>query len=141
MRNNNISKVLFRNEAKIALVSPLDEETPDKNYALNYRSVSILPTVSKIFGSVIKTYLMKSMDNYFLPHLSAYRAFYSTHRVLLRLIKELKTNLNNNFVVGAVLKDLYKAFDCIHHDLLIAKLSANGFEENTLFYIYFIFIT
>ena len=71
MRNNSISKVVFRNEANIALVSPLDAETPAKDYALNYRSVSVLPIFSKIFGSVIKTYLMKSMGNYFLPHLSA----------------------------------------------------------------------
>ena len=59
----------------------------------------------------------------------------------MRLIEEMKANLDNNFVVGAVLKDLSKAFDCITHDLLIAKLTANGFQEKTLFHIYCIFIT
>ena len=62
--NNSISKGVFPNEAKIALVSPLDKKT-DKNSVLNYRPVSILPTFSKIFGKVIKNYLMKSMDNFF----------------------------------------------------------------------------
>ena len=56
--------------------------------------------------------------------------------MLLRLIEEWKTNLDNNFAVGAVLMDLSKAFDCIPHDLLIAKLAAYGFEEKTLLYIY-----
>ena len=56
--------------------------------------------------------------------------------MLLRLIEEWKTNLDNNFAVGAILMDLSKAFDCIPHDLLIAKLAANGFEEKTLLYIY-----
>ena len=134
--NNSISKGVFPNEAKIALVSPLDKKTPDKNSVLNYRPVSILPTFSKIFGKVIKNYLMKSMDNFFSPYLSAYRASYSTQHVLLRLIEEWKTNLDNNFAVGAVLMDLSKAFDCIPHDLLIAKLAAYGFEEKTLLYIY-----
>ena len=53
--------------------------------------------------------------------------------MLLRLIKESKTNLDNNFTVGAVLMDLSKAFDCIPHELLIAKLAAYGFEEKTLY--------
>ena len=69
-------------------MSPRDNKTPDKNSVLNYRPVSILPTFSKIFGKVIKIYLMKSMDNFFLPYLSAYRASYSTQYVLLRLIEE-----------------------------------------------------
>ena len=74
--NNSISKGVFPNEAKIALVSPLDKKTPDKNSVLNYRPVSILPTFSKIFGKIIKNYLMESMDNFSSPYLSAYRASY-----------------------------------------------------------------
>ena len=53
--------------------------------------------------------------------------------MLLRLIEEWKTNLDNNFAVGAVLMDLSKAFDCIPHDFLIAKLAAYGFEKKTLY--------
>ena len=63
----------------------------------------------------------------FSPHPSAYRASYNTQHVLLRLIEELETNLN--FAVGAVLKDLSKAFDCILNKLFIAKLAAYGFED------------
>ena len=69
------------------------------------------------------------MDYYFSPHLSAYRVSYNTQHVLLRLIKEWQTSVDNNFLVGAVLMDLSKAFDCIPHDLLTAKLASYGFEE------------
>ena len=79
---------------------------------------------------------MKSLDNYFSPHLSACRASYSTQHALLRLIEEWKTNLENNFVAGAVLMDLSKAFDCISDDHSIAKPAAYRFEVKILLYIY-----
>ena len=52
------------------------------------------------------------------------------------MIEEWRRNLDNDNVVGPVLMDLSKAFDCIPHDLRIAKLSAYGFHEDALVYIY-----
>ena len=40
--------------------------------------------------------------------------------------------LDDNKVVGAILMDLSKAFDCLPHDLLLAKLEAYGLESNAL---------
>ena len=40
--------------------------------------------------------------------------------------------LDDNSVVGAVLTDLSKAFDCLPHDLLIVKLEAYGFDNSAL---------
>ena len=67
---------------------------------------------------------------------SAYRKHYSTQHVLLRLIEEWRENLDNDLIVGAILMDLSKAFDCIPHDLLIAKLWAFGFNMNSLCFMY-----
>ena len=53
------------------------------------------------------------------------------------MVEECKENLENNFIVAAVLTDLSKAFDCIPHDLLIAKLSAYGLNSDLLCFIYF----
>ena len=52
--------------------------------------------------------------------------------MLLRLIEKWKKNLDNNEVVGGVLMDLPKAFDCIPHDLLISKFSVYGFDKTDL---------
>ena len=44
--------------------------------------------------------------------------------------------LDKSFVAGALLMDLSKAFDCIRHDLLVAKLHAYGITLNTANFIY-----
>ena len=56
--------------------------------------------------------------------------------MLIRIVEEWKENLDNNFIVGAVLTYLSKAFDCILHDLLIAVLSAYGLNSDSLCSIY-----
>ena len=60
---------------------------------------------------------------------------YNTQHVLLRLIEEWKNKLDKNYVVGAIVMDLSKAFDCIPHDLIIAKLAAYCFDPKFLEYI------
>ena len=87
--------------------------------------MSILNTFSKIYERVIKNQLLHAMENVFSPQISAYRKSYNSQHVLIRLIDE-------NFVVGAVMTHLSKAFDCISHDLLIAKLEAYGLDEKAL---------
>ena len=65
--------------------------------------------------------------------LSAYRSRYSTQHVLLRLIEEWRTCPDDNKIVGGILMHLSKAFHCLPHDLLIAKLE--GWEIITITYV------
>ena len=76
------------------------------------------------------------MEKSFSPFLSAYRKNYSSQNILISLIEEWRKNLGINFVVGAVLTDLSKDFDCKPHYLLMAKLSAYNFSDEALPYIY-----
>ena len=79
--------------------------------------------------------LVPLLDKVFSPYISAYRKNYNTLNVLILLIEEWKKHLDNNYFVG-VLMDLYEAFDCIPHNLLIAKSAAYGFDKNSLKYLY-----
>ena len=127
---------IFPDNAQVASVAPVDKGKPEKYDVLNYRPVSILNTFSKIYEKVIKNQLASYLDKYFSPFISVYLKSYSTQQVLIRLLEEWREKLDKNFIVGAVLMDLSKAFDCIPHDLIIAKLASYGFERETLRLIY-----
>ena len=68
--------------------------------------------------------------------MGAYRNLCCSQHIPICLIEKWKTQLDKNKIVGAALLDLSKAFDCVPHDLLIAKLDAYGFDKEALSLIY-----
>ena len=135
MINKSIKECFFPTRAKIATVLPLFKSL-ERVLKKNYRPVSVLSTFSKVLERVIKSQMVPYTDSFLSKFVSAYRKNYSAQHVLMRLIEEWRHNLDCNLTVGAVLMDLSKAFDCIPHDLLIAKLDAYGFSKEALIYIY-----
>ena len=69
-------------------------------------------------------------------YLCGFRKGYSTQHALMRLIEKCREFLDKHGHAGALLMDLSKAFDCLDHDLLIAKLHAYGFGRSALALIY-----
>ena len=133
--NKSINGSCFPDKAKVASVLPIFKSL-ERILKNNYRPVSILSTFSKILERVIKSQIVPYMDCHLSEFVSAYRKNYSSEHVLIRLLEEWRAKLDQNFIVGAVLMDLSKAFDCIPHDLLIAKLHSYGLSNEALRYIY-----
>ena len=52
------------------------------------------------------------------------------------MLEKLKKARDMGLTTGILLTDLTKAFDCISHELLIAKLNACGFSKNALDLVY-----
>ena len=99
---------------------------------INYRLVSVLPSVSKNFEKLLQRQLLNYIQNYLSPHLCGYRKGYSSQQTLISLIENWKKSLDKKRYGGVVLMDLSKASDTIKHDLLLAKLHTYGFSKKTL---------
>ena len=104
----------------------------DPTCAKNYRPISVLPTVSKVFERLMHDQITRYMDAHLSKHLCAYRKGFNTQTALLSLIEKWKSILDKKGFSGAVLMKLLKAFDTINHELLIVKLDAYGFSKKSL---------
>ena len=66
------------------------------------------------------------------PKLCGFRKEHSTQHALLNMLKNRQKCLDKSGVVGTVLMNLTKAYNCLPHDLLLAKRSAYGFDESAI---------
>ena len=124
---------MYPDNGKIAHVTPVFKtDKKDRQNKANFRPLSITGTFSKILERYIQNHIYCHIDSFLSIFISAYRKRYSSNHVLIRLIENWKLQLDNKKYVGAVLMDLSKAFDCVPHDLLIAKMHAYGFDYDTL---------
>jgi len=74
-------------------------------------------------------------ETHFPPLLCGLRKGHSTQHALLRLLSQWQSSLDESKMMGAVLMDLLKAYDCLSHNLLIAKLAVYGIDLTNIVYL------
>jgi len=133
--NKSEKETVFPPALKLANVIPIHKKN-DTNLMENYRPVSLLPAVSKLFEKDMYSQILTHITKYLSPSLFGFRKGHSTEHCLLLMLELWRKALDSRQYAGAILTDLSKAFDCINHELLIAKLSAYGFGDAALEFIY-----
>ena len=123
--NASIAAKRFPSIMKYADVSPCFKKE-DNLFKGNYRPVSVLTVISKLYESVLNNQMVDHLSELFNTLLSAFRKHYNCQSLLLKLIEDIKSALDKGHKTGAVFMDLSKAFDCLPHALLLAKLNAYG---------------
>ena len=133
--NNSKNTQIYPLSLKVADVTPIPK-TKEKVLLNQYRPVSLIPIVSKLFERNMFDQTSSYIDKYLSPYLFGYRKGHSTEQCLLIMIEAWNKAIDENCSAGGILTDLSKAFDCLSHELLIAKLEAYGFGKAALKFIY-----
>ena len=128
--NKSLENGKFPNCLKLANMTPVFKGA--RTSKSNYRPVCILPVFSKIFERLLSRQLPEFFDNILSKFECGFRKGYGTQHCLLLMLKIWKGATDNNKAFGALLTDRLKAFDCLSHDLLIAKLHAYGLDIDSL---------
>ena len=127
-----IERQKFPSQLKIADLTPIFKKLEGISKK-NYRPVSILPVVSKIFERLMQTQIKSFIEGHLSPYLCGYRKGYNSQYALIAMIEKWKKWVDKDGgMMGAIIMDLSKAFDTINHELLIAKLGAYGFDDSAL---------
>ena len=129
--NYSLRESIFLEELKHSEVIPVYKKL-DPLKKENYRPVSLLPHVSKVFERIIYQQINTYMKDKLSKCLTGFRKSHGTQHLLVTMLEKWKKAVDNGEYVSALFLDLSKAFDTINHDLLLAKLKAYGFSPNAL---------
>lgn len=131
--NNAINQHYYPTRWKMAKVLPILKKGKDQSSPTSYRPISLTSNVSKLFEKLIKTNLLRHINNQkIIPdNQFGFKAKHSTIHAIHKFLSDTNTYLNNGKMVGAILLDIEKAFDSVWLNGLIYKLINYNFPEQT----------
>ena len=125
--NQSLTSGIFPNSLKIAKVTPIFKKENNK-LITNYRPISVLPVISKIFETVIHEQLSEYFisNNLFCPQQYGFRKNSSTELAALELLDRVLDQMDKHKIPINFHINLSKAFDSLRHDILLDKLTYYG---------------
>ena len=117
----------FPDILKVATITPIYKKD-DPKLLINYRPISMLPVMSKIFERCLYNRLIKFVEDSSILHPSqfGFRKNTSTENAVIELTNYLYNSLNLKRHAICVFIDFQKAFDTINHAILLRKLDSYG---------------
>ena len=131
--NQMLTAGIFPDDLKVAKVIPLFKKGK-KEILDNYRPISLLPSLSKIFERVI----FNQIHAYFTAHNLYYSGQYgfigkhSTQLAALELVDRITRDLDIGNTQISICIDSSKAFDTLDHNILLSKLHYYGITGSAL---------
>ena len=103
-----------------------------RNQKENYIPVNILSIISKIFEKILSKQWYICFENIPSKFQCGFRKGFSTQHCLILMIEKWKEASGKDQSFGALLTEMFKSFDCLSHNLLIAKLHSYGISLASL---------
>ena len=131
--NLSLRTGIMPESCKIAVVNPIykagDHEDPG-----NYRPISILPVLGKTIESFVNSQLTQYLDDrgVISKHQYGFRKDHSTTYLMLDLFDKIYMAKSKQRHPAIIFLDIKKAFDTVHHDILIKKLKHYGIRDTVL---------
>ena len=122
---------IFPDDWKLARVTPIFKKGK-KDDMDNYRPISVISVVAKIFEKLIFEQLYEYLNNNNLiaASQSGFRPLHSTLTALMEATDKWSINIDNGLLNGVIFIDLKKAFDTIDQTILLQKLQMCGVDQN-----------
>ena len=110
----------------------VEEEFRELRVKKNYRPISVLSVIPKVFGKLKFDQLYSVFTPVFSDNMSGFRRGHSCWSTLLKQTDDWRQALDNKKDMAVVAIDLSKAFDSICHNLLLGKLKAYGVHDSAI---------
>ena len=131
--NLSIENGIYPNSLKMAKVIPILKKG-DPTLVNNYRPISILSPINKIFEKIIYSRLTSFIEKHQILYKYQYgfRKNHSTEHALIELVDQIRLNMDKKLMTCGIFIDLSKAFDTVNHEILLAKLENYGIRGKSL---------
>lgn len=129
--NKSLKGGKFPSCLKKSAISPI-HKSDDRKLIDNYRSVSVAPSLSKIF----ETIMLKKWHNKIYGRITKFQHGFVKGRSTQTNLLTMVTDIADNFAMGLethiIFTDFKKAFDRTNHKLLLSKFSLLGFDARAV---------
>ena len=124
---------------KLSKVVPIYKGKGSKEDACNYRPISLIGHIMKIFEKEVKSQVMNYLEinNLITIDQSAYMRQHNTQIALHRVVDDWLYNMSDGNLTGVCSFDITKCFDTIDHSILLRKMQFYGFQSEDILWFQF----
>ena len=129
--NSSFASGIFPTVLKISKVVPVFKNKGSPLEVSNYRPISLLSNLEKIYEKVMYSRLIGFLEenNQIYSRQFGFRKSHSTENTLINIVERIRNSLDNGEFACGVFVDLQKAFDTVDHEILLAKLNHYGVRD------------